>query len=194
MPRQQLQYCFVDELPEGLGLNRYKVGHGETLGADYPADARVYMTDRYQGIQVSDYVENACGILIVSKRVKEVFERVSRGPVEYLPLAIYNHKKRLASADHFIVNPIGTVDCLNLEASDIKYFKGKVVQVRNPVLDPAKLEHAPHLFRMREHSYSYLISEVMIQELRTLTPRPTNFLLDPLEHVPSTSSKTPPVA
>ncbi|WP_255207651.1 MULTISPECIES: DUF1629 domain-containing protein [unclassified Myxococcus] len=105
MPRQKLEYSFIDEPPEGLGLNRYKVGHGERLGAEYPAATRVYMTDRYQGIQVSDYVENACGMLIVSKRVKAVFERVNQSPVEHLPLAIYNHKKRPASTNHFIVNP-----------------------------------------------------------------------------------------
>ncbi|MFP2960930.1 imm11 family protein [Myxococcus sp. 1LA] len=192
MPRENLEYCFVDELPKGLGLNRYKVGHGELLGADYPADARVYMTDRYMGIQVSDLVENACGMLIVSKRVKEVFERVNDGPVEYLPVAIYNHKKRVASADHFIVNPVGNVDCLNLQASDIVYHEEEVVQVRRPVLDPAKLKYAPHLFRMREHTYSFLMSERMQQELGELDPVPTNFYFEELDQVPAKSTDTQP--
>ncbi|NVJ09699.1 hypothetical protein HUW63_31305 [Myxococcus sp. AM001] len=185
MSRENLNYCFVDNYPEGLGLIDYKIGHGEPLGADYPMDARVYMTERYKGMQVPDLVENTCGMRIVSRRVKEVFERVNQSPVEYLPVAIYNHKKRVASTDHFIVNPLGTVDCLNLEASEIEYHNGKVVSVDNPVLDPAKVETAPHLFRMREHSYSYLFSEVMFQALRTLDPRPTNFILDQLAQVPS---------
>ncbi|WP_082207042.1 imm11 family protein [Corallococcus macrosporus] len=194
IPRENLQYCFVDNFPEGLGLVSYKLGHGEPLGADYPANARVYMAERYKGMQVPDLVENTCGMLIVSKRVKEVFERVNQGPVEYLPVAIYNHKKRVASTDHFIINPIGTVDCLNLEASEIEYHNDKIVSVDNPVLDPAKLKTAPHLFRVREHSYSYLFSEVMFQALRALDPRPTNFVLDQLAQVPSQPSGAPPVA
>lgn len=42
---------------------------------------------------------------------------------------------------------------------------------------------------MREHAYSGLMSEVMLQALRTLNPRPTNFLLD---QVPAKSTDTQP--
>ncbi|ATB51334.1 imm11 family protein [Corallococcus macrosporus] len=192
MPRENPDYCFIDKYPKELGLKSYKIAHGERLGPDYPANARVYMTDRYSGIQTPDLVENACGMLIVSKRVKEVLERTIMATVEYLPLTICNHKKRVASSDHFIVNPIGTVDCLNLKASDIVYHEDKVVAVRDFVLDPAKLEHAPPLFRVQEDSYAYIMSEQILEALRTLEPRPTNFLLELLNQVPASPASAPP--
>ncbi len=178
-------FCFLDALPEGLGIKSYKLGHGKELGPEYPADARIYMSDRYKGIQVPDLVGNTHGMLVTSKRVKEAFEQVNRGPVEYLPVAIYNHKKRVASPDHFILNPLGTVDCLNLEASDIVYHQDKVVRVRNFVLDPEKLQGAPDLFRVREDSYAYLMSDRVLQELRGIQPRVTNFVFEELDQVPS---------
>ncbi|WP_163786508.1 imm11 family protein [Myxococcus vastator] len=185
MPRENLNYCFIDEYPSEVGIKSYKIGKGLKLGTDYPEDSRVYMADRYTGIQLSDLIENACGMLIVSKRIKETFERVNKGPVEYLPLTICNHKKRVASTEHFIINPLGTVDCLNLKASTIVYHDDKIVQVQRPVLDPGKIEHAPHLFRMQEHTYSFLMSEVMMEELGTLSPPPTNFCFEQLDQAPS---------
>ncbi|WIG94990.1 DUF1629 domain-containing protein [Myxococcus sp. SDU36] len=190
MPREDQNFCFIDDKPEGIGIKSYKLGKGLPLGSDYPPNARVFMTDRYKGIQVSDLIENACNLLIVSKRVKEVIERINKAPTEYLPLSIYNHKKRAASTDYFIINPLGTFDCLNLETSDIVYHNDKVVDVRNFVLDPLKLENAPHLFRVQEDSYTYIISEQLRQELRTLDPRPTNFFITELEQVPSHTKLT----
>jgi len=178
-------YCYLDSYPEGLGLKTYKLGYGQELKADYPADARVYMTNRVKGMQVPDLVGNTCGMLVTSRRVKEVFERVNQGPVEYLPVAIYNHKKRVASPHHYILNPLGTVDCLNLQASNIKYHEGKVVHVYEYVLDPEKLANVPDFFRVRENSYAYIMSERILTELRRLQPRVTNFMIEELDQVPS---------
>lgn len=126
MPRKNLEHCFIDEHPEGIEIKTYKFGRGLPFGNEYPPNVRVFLAERYKGIQLSDLIENSRGMLITSRRVKEVIERVNQAPPDYLPLAIYNHKKRAASTDYFIVNPIGTFDCLNLEASDIVYHLEQV--------------------------------------------------------------------
>ncbi|AEI64023.1 imm11 family protein [Corallococcus macrosporus] len=190
MPRDNLSYCFIDDYPSEVGIKSYKIGKGLMLGADYPAASRVYMTERYTGIQLSDLIENACGMLIVSKRIKETFEQVNNGPTEYLPLTICNHKKRVASTDYFIINPLGTIDCLNLKASTITYHDEKIVQVQRPVLAPEKLKNVPHLFRIQEHTYSFLMSELMLERLGTLTPPPTNFYFEQLDQAPAQPGNT----
>ncbi|MCY1082650.1 imm11 family protein [Archangium lansingense] len=185
MPEDNPDFCFLDSYPEGLGLKTYKLGKGQPLKDDYPADARIYMSDKEKGIQVPDLVGNSRSMLITSQRVKEVIERVNQGPTEYLRVAIYNHKKRVASPDHFILNPLGVVDCLNLRASEIEYFQGKVVHVDRLVLDPGKLEKAPELFRVRENSRAYVISDRIVDEVEKLRPGVSNFWLEELDQEPS---------
>jgi hypothetical protein len=43
------------------------------------------------------------------------------GNVEYLPVQILNHKKKLASKDYFILNPLSVVDCVDIEASEVEW-------------------------------------------------------------------------
>ncbi|WP_163997995.1 imm11 family protein [Pyxidicoccus caerfyrddinensis] len=182
-PTVDPDYCILDDFPEGLGLDSYKLGKGERVGKDYPKNARIYMTDDFSGIALPDLVSNTRNMLIVSKKVKESIERVNKGPTEYLPVAIYNHKRRLASADYFIINPLGTFDCLDLKKSRIEYHEGDVVGVDEFVLDPKKLKKAPDLFRAREDPVAYFVSERLIGEWLDMEPRPTNIHFVDLDKV-----------
>ena len=105
------QYCFIDSYPTGTGLDNVDASiptRGEPAAEIYPPDARVTMSPKFGGMELPDFVSNTRSLLIVSRRVKEVFEKVNRGATEYLPLAIHNHKRRLASPDYFVINPLGT--------------------------------------------------------------------------------------
>lgn len=181
MPDEHPEYCFLRDYPEGLGLKTWKLHDGVALGADYPKGARVYMSDDERGMALPDFVGNTCSMLIVSRRVQESLHRLNSGPTEYLPLAIYNHKKRLASADYFVVNPLGTYDCLDLARSDITYHEGQVVKVNEPVLDARKLAAVPELFRLREAPNAYVVSHRVVEDWIAMDPRPTNVFLIDLE-------------
>jgi hypothetical protein len=172
------QFCVIDGLPTGKNLDDVKAANptrGEQARHVYPPDARVYMSPMFGGMQLPDIVCNTESLLIVHKRVKEVMERVNGGATEYLPLAIYNHKRRLASADFFVVNPLGTHDVLDLDASDIERDEdGDVVHVNKMVLDPKKLRTAPDLFRPDEDVEAYIISKKIATELVNFSPPVTN--------------------
>jgi hypothetical protein len=170
-------FCFVDTLPTGTGLDNVDAANpsrGEPAAAVYPADARVFMSPRFGGMELPDFVCNTRGLMIVHRRVKEVVERVQRGATEYLPVAIYNHKRRLASAEYFVVNPIGTYDVLDLEASDIEWDDGEVVHVNQMVLDAKKVKQAPDLFRPNEDPSAYIISRKIATEIIKFSPPYTN--------------------
>jgi hypothetical protein len=113
-------------------------------------------------------------MLIISKRLKDAMSAVNQGPVQYLPLAIYNHKKRLASDDYFIVNPLGTMDVLDTSVSEIEYLDGEVVEITKYVLDPQKVMQVPDVFRIKEEPEAYVVSERVVDEWRKLAPKPTN--------------------
>ena len=174
---EERQFCMIDELPSGTGLERVAAANptrGEPAAHIYPADARVFMSPKFGGRELADFVSNTEGFLIVHKRVKEILERVNRGDAEYIPLAIFNHKRRLASAEYFIVNPLGTHDVLDLKKSTIEWDDGDVVHVEKMVLDPKKLKKAPDLFRPKEDPEAYIISQRIATELRKLSPPNTN--------------------
>lgn len=169
--------CLVDKWPTGTGLDRADASlpsTGESAAAVWPADARCVMSSKLGGMVLADFVSNTLSLLIVHKRVKEIMEKVNRGPTEYLPLSILNHKKRLASTDYFVANPLGTYDVLDLKASDIKRSGADVVKVKTFVLDPVKMKRAPDLFRPNESPESYFISKRIATELRKLDPPNTN--------------------
>ena len=175
--------CVLDEVPEGVGIKYYCMMKGKRIGADYPADAKLYMSDKYTGIKLSSLIGNTKSYLIVCGEMKDVIDSHCSAEVEYLPFTLYNHKKRIHSKNYFIVNPIGALDCLNLEASKIKYFKDRVVSVDKFVLDPKKLANAPSLFRIKEDPTEYVINQQLANAIKE--GKFTNVVLREIEQVES---------
>lgn len=180
MPMDNRDYCFLEDTPEGTKAIDYKMATGEPMGADYPADPRIYMSDDHPGVKLPDLIGNTCNLLIVSRRIKDGIETATPGlQIEYLPVAIYNHKGRLASRHYFIVNPIGTFDCLDLARSTIEWSGKDIVEIEEYVLDPKKIDKAPDLFRIKEDPETYVMSKRLVKVLVPLAP--TNFLVDELK-------------
>lgn len=180
MPHHHPEYCFLRDFPEGVGLNRYRLTQGEAFGEEYPADPRVYMSPKEKGRALPSLVGNTRSMLIVHRDVKETIEANNRGPTEYLPLHIYDHRKRLASDEYFVVNPLGAWDCLDLDASVIEYLDGEVVGIETMVLDPEKLDSVPDLFRVREDPSIYLASQRLLERIVLGDLKPTNVYIDRL--------------
>lgn len=170
-------FCVIDKWPTAKGFDASDAAGastGEPVANIWPADARCQMSSKFGGMVLADFVSNTLQLFIVHKRVREVMERVNRGPTEYLPLSIFNHKQRLASKDYFVANPLGTHDVLDLKKSDIEWSGKDVVGVDKFVLDPVKMKRAPDFFRPQESPGSYFISKRIATELQKLDPPNTN--------------------
>jgi hypothetical protein len=87
-------------------------------GWHYPENGHVYLSDRY-GLRLTDFISNTLNYVIASTRMKTAIESQSNVAIEYLPLSIFNPRKRLLSADYWIVNPLGSVDCVDLQNSEV---------------------------------------------------------------------------
>lgn len=154
--------AFIDKPPVDLGLYDYCMARGERVGDRYPEDARIYLQPESLGIKLSSLIGNSLGCLIVNTEMKDVIVEHCDCEIEILPFTLCNHKKRVHSKDYWIINPIGSIDCLNKKASDIRYSDSDnmaVVAVRKFVLDSNKLVNAPDLFRVPEDLEQYFISE-----------------------------------
>ncbi len=181
MPSVDSSLCFLDYPPKGTGMFTHRMAGGHAMGEKYPADAQIYMDDRNPGTKLSSLIGNTNRFLIVRREIKEVLEKTGV-PLECLPFTLFDHKKREASRDYFIVNPLGTFDCLDLQRSEIVYDDEEpheIVRVKKPRLDRKKLENAPGLFRIQEIPHAYVISARVAAEIQKL--QPTNFYVFQLE-------------
>jgi len=178
-------FAFTDDEPSGFEKG-YKLSDGDRVvdKDKYPADAHVRMSDAF-GRELGGLIGNTQSLLIVSKALKEQIDQVNADPVQIFPVGIYNHKNRLASADYFIVNPIGQRDCLDLEESEIEWDGDDVVSVEKFVLSEGKLDGAPDLFRVKEDPAAYIVSEHLARRWIKLDPRPKNVLLVELTVTPA---------
>ena len=72
--------------------------------------------------------------------------------MEYLPLTIFNHKKKAEAAPYAIVNPIGTHDCVDPAASDVvmnTINSDYISVVKKLAIDPSKIASTARLFRAK---------------------------------------------
>lgn len=174
--------CVLELQPKGTGRIAWALSFGETVAAQYPGNPTWQMSEDYPNRpKVLDIIDNTTSMLIVRRRVKDVLEQTGV-PMECLPFTLLDHKGRVASTEHFIVNPLGSIDCLNVKESRIEYsdeYPDEVIGVDRFVLDARKLETAPDLFRIKEAPEHYVVSHRLVEKLRPLNP--TNLFLIPIE-------------
>jgi hypothetical protein len=174
------EQCFLDDAPQGLGARSAFLSQGRSVKGLYPESPRIDLSEENPGLRLESFICNSKRMLVVSSPLRTLLEQWCQGlEVEYLPVHIYNHRGRLHAEDYSIVNPIGTLDCINPERSDVKMMHGEVVRVNRIVLSPAKLERPPHLFRVREAPHFYVVSEPLAEALKA--GGFTNVVLEPLE-------------
>ncbi|WP_020405097.1 imm11 family protein [Hahella ganghwensis] len=181
--RLDRDFCFIESPVEEIRLASWKITDGESIKAEYPEGAAVKMSDR-GGRVLSDFIGTKTLCLIVSKRVKELIEGFVQGSFEYLPLSIINHKDRLETEDYFYINPLGSYDCLNYDESEIDYLDGdkdRIIGVDRFVLSRQKMASIPDLFRIKEDPSEYVISQRLLDALRSMDPEPTNLVVEEIE-------------
>lgn len=165
-----LDLCFLDSFVAGIGTASWRVGKGEPLRPVYPNDARIYMDSANPGIKLSSLLGNSQLMLIASSDFKAAIEKHCQGvEIEYLPFTLYDHRKRVYSQDYFIINPIGTVDCLDLKESSIVWDDEKqdsIIRIREHVLDRKKVKDAPQLFRIGRSPYTYAVGLELAREMQ----------------------------
>ena len=154
--------AFIDDPPDGLGLYTYCLTKGVPIANRYPEDAGIYLQPESPGIKLSSLLGNTQRYLIVHNDMKNIIEKYCDCKMEILPFTLYDHKRRVLSKEYWIVNPLGTFDCVDKDKSEIVYLdntKADVVTVDRFVFEAQKLAEAPDLFRVPEYPTRYFISE-----------------------------------
>ncbi|HZH17627.1 MAG TPA: DUF1629 domain-containing protein [Archangium sp.] len=172
--------CLVEDPPKGIGLRRFTMAKGKPAKPFYPAEPKVFLREENPGLKLCSLLGNTLSYLMVSSEMMKVIEELCVGSeIEYLPIDLYDHRERLYSKDYFIINPLGAVDCLDEAASGISYGEeGSVIDIKQYVLDAAKLKQAPSLFRIDKQPGELVVDERFAQAVKKHGF--TNVLLRPL--------------
>ena len=147
------------EIVEGAcalsGLKGYaedwKLLYGEPVADAFPGKASFSMNPDYpHDIALTDSLYNIDMLIVASAALRGVIEAEAPAQVEYVPVPIYNHKKRAIQEPYALVHPIDPVDCLVLDACKPTYGKiqkTEIDRVKKLVIDEARIPADRLLFR-----------------------------------------------
>jgi hypothetical protein len=128
----------------------------------------VHMNEEYpKDIELTDNVFGA-SLVVVSGRLKKALEAETGDKVEYLPVEIINHKGKPAAKDYFVVNPLGTVDCVDVKASRIEWneFKKDMMDTcKQFVIDADRVPKNIVLFRPATAPYAIVARASLVKKL-----------------------------
>src|SRR5450432_1072255 len=108
--------CVVGPDPDFAG-KAYQIAFGQPVGSTYPEGLRLPMSRNSPGKHTPDALHNTMSFLLASHRLTEILRPALGKEVEFLSFELLNHKKKLVSGFGFIVNLIGTVDCVDAAAT-----------------------------------------------------------------------------
>jgi hypothetical protein len=156
-------YCVI-QYPDGIP-DRHLLAKGASMMETWGSDVACQMSPDYpKEIALSDNLHGGA-VVVISKKLRDFAQAFAVGdPVEYLPLAIKNHKGRLASSDYFLMNPLKIVDCIDQAKSGVKWNKIRKTQISS--VEQLVLQDVPglsesHLFRLQHMPMVILVSRRM---------------------------------
>ena len=146
----------------------YELSEGVSRAEGWPDDVKAPMSAEYpKDIELPDNVFGT-ELIIISDKTRQLLKTEGVTNVEYLPLAIFNHKKKLASKDYFILNPPSVVDCIDIEASDVKWNaidKTLINRCKQLVLKEANVPKTVKVFRPKHLPTWILIRSELAKKL-----------------------------
>lgn len=143
--------CVLSEL---IGVeDEWQLNRGIPRSKDFPQNAVFQMDPElpYDTI-LQDSLFNLDGLVVGSRRLKDFIEKAEPKSIEYLPVKIRNHKKKIVSKDYFIIHPLIEVDCIDVNKSKARYSEiaeKELDQVKQLVIDEEKIPPQLTMFLLK---------------------------------------------
>lgn len=153
LPSDDPTFCVIEHLPESLQEKGWRIPEGLRMDHRYPSVVRLQMGSGFPGIVIPDMIENLESYCFVSQKLKDLLESEVQTEIEFLPFMLYNHKGRVARDGCYIVNVIGTEDCVDLsrtEAREDPSVRGTFMSLRKLHLDDSRINPRAKLFRIQQ--------------------------------------------
>lgn len=149
-----------------VGFDSNRLRKGEALSKDWPSGVSLSMDREYpDDVRLLDNAQNLEGFVVVSESLMRFLEKRSVKNVEYLPVTIVNQEGRAESARYFIVNPVGTHDVLDVEASEPEMFGDQILTVMQTVIREEELDPDLDLIRLARFASPTLVTRKLAEEI-----------------------------
>ena len=129
----------------------WKLLYGHPMAGEFPATARFAMDPDYpRNVALTDSLFNIDMLLVASQALRALIEAQQPQAVEFLPVPIFNHKKREIKEPYTIVHPTHPVDCLVVDACGAHWDeinKKAIATVQALVIDEKRIPAGRLLFR-----------------------------------------------
>ena len=160
-------FCTLEYLKNVDDPHELKRGISRTDG--FPSEACFQMDASYpKEIKLADNIYNLDRMIVVSNRLKDFVEAKEPESTEFLSIEIFNHKGRMASEDHFIINPFAVIDCIDKDKSKLKWNKidpDLIAGCYRLVLIKENIDNAPLLFRPKHLPTIVMIRDDLAEEI-----------------------------
>jgi hypothetical protein len=143
--------------------------HGISLTKSFPTDAAFHMDPDFpKNLLLTDNMLNSDSAMVVSAELADALRAQKVSKLEYLPVAIIDHKGKVASKNYSILNPLDLVDCIDREKSEFRpsrILPGEIDKFDKLVLDEARIPEDRPLFRMKGFNDIALASRALVDVL-----------------------------
>jgi hypothetical protein len=146
----------------------FRLVQGVRLAPDYPARVVLDLHPSSGNMKV-DFVRNLDRVLIASGRARELLlaSGVSEKDVELLPAFLRDKKGRVLDEPYTIVNPIGSIRCMDRKRSEFDTYTGsdEVMGVGRLFMEPDRVPEHLVLFRLGEDPKLILVRSDLLEEI-----------------------------
>jgi hypothetical protein len=143
---------------------------GAPLSDRFSKDAAFRMKKEFPDqVAVYDFLHNSAKVLLVSEAARGFFEDAKLAHVEYLKVALINHKGRKVKEPYFIVHSFPRVDCVDPKKTKHRLNmidKEAWIDVSDVTLVPSKIKPDFQLFMATHVPWLRLIRDDLAAKLQ----------------------------
>ena len=143
--------------------------HGVPLENKFPRGVAFHMSPDFPtNLLLTDNLRNTDSCAVVSAKLAAALRARPVAKMEYLPVSIIDHKRKVASKDYFILNPLELVDCVDRKKSKLReddMVPGDIERIFDLVLDEKRIPKDRDVFRVKGFAQMTLASCELADEL-----------------------------
>jgi hypothetical protein len=170
-----LQPCGVDDSAIIMGVSRdipdfYHVKECRSASGVYKEAVKLFFSTMYpENIATYDFLDNALGLIIVSKNVRKVFDELGIDYLEYIAAEVYDHQEKRVEREYFILNPLKELPLIDIKKSKIRMSAldaTKASKIRNLQIDYDAMEEKDEMFfRSKYDSTNYYVTKELLDAM-----------------------------
>ena len=164
-------HAYVDGIPSNL-KKKYQLLKGVSRSEDWPSDMAFKFSDnRAEGMVLTDWIQNAFALLLVSDRFKTVLEACEPDHIEYLPVAMADHRGEIVDGRYWVVNSLVLPPVVDRSKSIFEPAgadEGKMSKFEKLVLLEDVVDNGPAVIRPAEYPRIVLLREDLVEQLNAI--------------------------